>query len=465
MDNIQCFISATTLILLVINVVLVHVDDRLARKIVQAYKLCSEQLSSQGHYDYGMRAVKSVLLAAGALRKAYPAVDESRLMLRAIIDVNMPKFLSQDVPLFIGIYSDLFPGVEIPQPDRSELLACVSKELDKRNLQKTDWYLEKIIQIYEMMLVRHGFMVVGPPMGGKTQAYQPFGLMYPEPGGALRALQLMKPPARHWRFGAIYRIINPKAITTWVSCMGALTPPPHEWSDGVLAITFREYAMSITRDRKWILFDGPVEAVWIENMNTVLDDNKKLCLMSGEIIQMTNKMNLIFEPADLEFASPATVSRCGMIYMEPEQLVRPGIQELLEWLSSLSLHFWERVVHISSMSEIHQFDSFSRLFTCLLKNESQVSTLMATVYICVCAALGFRAHHGGKPQTFDTFFRKLLGAELAHPKPRHKSDQESAFPRPRPYSTTCTINVTAAPGWRGRTRKGTAARAEAKVIL
>lgn len=98
-------------------------------------------------------------------------------------------------------------------------------------------------------------------MGGKTTAYQVLA-------ETLRELRREKSHQSEEQ-GVSYRIINPKAVSMG-QLYGSFDPASHEWSDGVLANTFREMVYTNSLERQWIIFDGPVDAVWIENLNTVL---------------------------------------------------------------------------------------------------------------------------------------------------------------------------------------------------
>ena len=174
-------------------------------------------------------------------------------------------------------------------------------------------------------------MTVGPAGGGKTCCMN-----------ALKAAlsQLAEAEEIEEEFFKVNtHIMNPKAITQ-AQIYGAFDEVTHEWSDGIAAELLRVAVTdgkSGSEELHWIVFDGPVDALWIESMNTVLDDNKKLCLVSGEIITLTPQIRMIFEVEDLSVASPATVSRCGMIFMEPESL---GLTPVLDsWITTLPSTF------------------------------------------------------------------------------------------------------------------------------
>jgi len=248
-------------------------------------------------------------------------------MLSALNDVNLPKFTSNDIPLFLGITGDLFPGLKLPPSDYAQLLMELEGAACKRHLQPKGSFIHKCTQLWETIMVRHGLMVVGMNISGKTQIENVLADLY-------LPVQMHK--------------INPKSIKQG-QLYGESDDNTGEWCDGVLAIAVRNAANADPAYRQWILLDGPVDAVWIENMNTVLDDNKKLCLNSGEIIKLSGVTTMMFEVEDLTQASPATVSRCGMVFMEQVDI---GWKVLLySWLETAPERLQECGDQIKAMFE------------------------------------------------------------------------------------------------------------------
>jgi dynein heavy chain len=285
---------------------------QLAKKMTVLYSLSQQVLSKQHHYDFGLRALKSVLVMAGALKRESADLSEDLVLMRALRDSNMPKFIFEDVPLFKGLINDLFPGLDCPRVGYADLNSAIQEYLDKGDYHPSDEkvyneQIDKIIQMYETMVVRHTTMIVGPTGGGKSVV--------------LDTLQYAMLPAFNKKITTNY--LNPKAQKT-SELYGLMNAETRDWTDGILSKMFRELNLPLPagkeNEHRWIVFDGDVDAVWVEDMNSVMDDNRLLTLPNGERIRLQPHCSMIVETFDLQFASPATISRCGMVWVDPKNL-------------------------------------------------------------------------------------------------------------------------------------------------
>nr|KAJ3422838.1 Dynein heavy chain 6, axonemal [Polyrhizophydium stewartii] len=402
----------------------------LSGKVVNLYKLCSEQLSQQDHYDFGMRAVKSVLIMAGALKRSNPELTEEVVLIRSLRDSNLPKFLSEDIGLFRGILSDLFPGVLVPERDFGALVAAVKEVMIERELEVVDGFISRVCQLSETMRIRHGVMLVGPTGGGKTTCYE----VLQDASGRLRD----RGAGSEFQHVKTW-VLNPKCVAM-TELYGEFNLATMEWKDGLIGNVFRAQVSENTPDEKWTVCDGPVDALWIENMNTVLDDNKLLTLINGERIKMNSTMHMLFEVADLAVASPATVSRCGMVYMDPAILgwrayvkmwmrklppyvsddLRAHITLLCETFVDAGLRFVRRNCkeYIRSV-DLNLVVSLCKLMRTYINRQKEIDFKMAPADLknlfsnlflfCYVWSIGGNLADGFQ-DAFDTFLRELLDA-------------------------------------------------------
>ncbi|CAG8487876.1 5917_t:CDS:10 [Dentiscutata erythropus] len=351
--------------------------ETLASKVVPLFNLCAEQLSPQAHYDFGLRALKSVLVSAGNLKRErlqglresnadkseYTRISEStpeqEILIQSIRETIVPKLVADDIPLLTSLLADVFPGVEYSPVDLDKLTAEIKNVCNEKYLLDGEMWLEKVLQLYQIQNIHHGLMMVGPSGSGKSTAWKVL----------LQALERVE-----GREGVSY-VIDPKAVSK-DALYGNLDQTTREWTDGLFTHILRKIIDNVRGEkakRHWIIFDGDVDPEWVENLNSVLDDNRLLTLPNGERLSLPHNVRIMFEVENLKYATLATVSRCGMVWFSSEVVTLEMIYyNYLENLKSVALDENEEEVSTS-----HKVESAEDTVSPHLSTQRNVANILA----------------------------------------------------------------------------------------
>lgn len=287
---------------------------KLSKQTVPFFDHCAAQLTKQAHYDFGLRALKSVLVSSGALKRSSltTAKDssqaeghlEAQIIVQSIRETIAPKLIRNDVETMIEIELQSFPGVNYIPANLERLEKAIRTEADEARLIVNDTWMTKIIQLYQIQTIHHGVMMVGNSGSGKSAIWKVL----------LRALQRIE------GIEGIFHIIDSKVMSK-EALYGSLDSTTREWTDGLCTSILRKIVDNLRGEdskRHWIVFDGDVDPEWVENLNSVLDDNKLLTLPNGERLNLPPNVRILFEVETLKYATLATVSRCGMVWFSDE---------------------------------------------------------------------------------------------------------------------------------------------------
>ncbi|EFN74153.1 Dynein heavy chain 7, axonemal [Camponotus floridanus] len=351
---------------------------KLATKLVISYKLLSEHLGEKCHYNFSASSLKTVIATAIDMKENVPNEKEHILLLRSMIDINIPQLCTSDIPVFQSIVRNVFPEFDVLPPfDYFAILKAFESVCAKRFLVSHTTFKLKAIQIIELMYVRRGLILISDPLGGKTEILHALA----------ETLSLLQDQEN--KIGTAVRLetIMPEVVDS-DALFGYLCNKSggSVWKDGLCTSIFRHFAEDTSMDRKWLVFDGALSGAWLENLNTVLDENEMLYLASGERLPVTGSMSVIFETTSMTEISPSLVSRCGIIYIDSHSVgwrphvlshiakhnIYDGYDKILctlfEWAIDPCLDFLRENSDTSMNQELHLVTSILNLFEILLRD-------------------------------------------------------------------------------------------------
>lgn len=307
----------------------------LSKQTVPFFDHCATQLSKQSHYDFGLRALKSVLVSSGGLKRQRLAnsdgdlgpddVVEPQIIVQSIRETIAPKLIQEDVEIMIDIQKQDYPGVDYVPASYEKLTEAICAIAKENHYVPSDTWISKIIQLYQIQNIHHGVMMVGKSGTGKSAAWKTL----------LEAMQRVE------GVEGISHKIDSKVMSK-EALYGNLDNTTREWTDGLFTGILRKIVDNLRGEdskRHWIVFDGDVDPEWVENLNSVLDDNKLLTLPNGERLSLPPNVRIMFEVETLKYATLATVSRCGMVWFS-DDTVTPGMM-VTNYIESLKTKVFE----------------------------------------------------------------------------------------------------------------------------
>ena len=283
--------------------------DILSKKVTTLFTLCKQGLSYQQHYDWGLRSLKTILTVASQQIQLFinegklaTYEEETSILIKAIRINVLSKLTFADAQIFNLLIQDVFPGIDMSDIVYENLNKALMESYKDLHYEFIDSQFKKVVQFYEACRQRMGVVIVGPSGCGKSAIWK-----------------LLEDAFHKLNQKIVVHIINPKAMDRKL-LLGYMNHDTGEFNYGVLTKCAREIEKEPSDVKCWIICDGDVDPEWIEALNSVLDDNRLMTMQNGERIHFGNNVNFIFETDSLKFASPATVSRMGIIYMNQEDL-------------------------------------------------------------------------------------------------------------------------------------------------